>query len=294
MELKSSFQLLAEYLLQKTDHADEKAVVLVYDFYKQVKNEDYSFQKLFKKQMTTEKVLKEINELSKLEKEQEIVEEHIEEMELEKDTVESKEKKIFIICCSILICMIGIVLYLEIYEPFQIMTKIPINMIIVLFAIAGAVTFFSSVILFTKYCKKRKVNDCKKLLQKTGEEKYREKEEERLIKQEYYGKTTCLKNERNDIHRLIGFRDKEIVEFRLHKNPFIIGKKKSLADGILTNPAVSRMHAKIYCENGHCYLMDLNSTNGTCQNGVRLNANESKELVYNDEVSFAGEIFYFR
>lgn len=39
---------------------------------------------------------------------------------------------------------------------------------------------------------------------------------------------------------------------------------------VLDSPAVSRYHVKIYCENNHYFIEDLNSRNGTSVNGVRI------------------------
>jgi len=41
------------------------------------------------------------------------------------------------------------------------------------------------------------------------------------------------------------------------------------------------------------FLTDLNSTNGTYKNGVRLIANETVEIRPQDEIKLGNKIFYF-
>lgn len=69
--------------------------------------------------------------------------------------------------------------------------------------------------------------------------------------------------------------------------PCVFGKMEAQTDVILAGDGISRMHAKIYEEGGQVYLQDLNSTNGTFKNGIRLEANETVPLMSGDEVGFA-------
>ena len=56
-----------------------------------------------------------------------------------------------------------------------------------------------------------------------------------------------------------------------------VGKKKGEVDLVLQDASVSRMHARITNEEGDTYLEDLNSTNGTFQNGQRMRPYEKKK-----------------
>ncbi len=81
--------------------------------------------------------------------------------------------------------------------------------------------------------------------------------------------------------------------FKIDKDPFILGKKKDKADGIIEDKAISRLHASIKEKNGRYFLSDLNSTNGTFLNGRRLEPNETVGLEDGDTVSFAGTYMKF-
>ncbi|MBP5198203.1 MAG: FHA domain-containing protein [Lachnospiraceae bacterium] len=63
-----------------------------------------------------------------------------------------------------------------------------------------------------------------------------------------------------------------------------IGKKKDEADLILEDRSVSRIHARILHDGDDYYIEDLNSTNGTFKNGVRLSSFEKKKLKCDDEI----------
>ncbi len=72
----------------------------------------------------------------------------------------------------------------------------------------------------------------------------------------------------------------------LKKLPCILGKMEECSDVILKDPSISRMHARIFEENGELYLQDLNSTNGSYINSLELESNEIVKLKIGDEITF--------
>lgn len=72
----------------------------------------------------------------------------------------------------------------------------------------------------------------------------------------------------------------------LKKLPCILGKMEECSDVILKDPSISRMHARIFEENGELYLQDLNSTNGSYINSLELESNEIVKLKIGDEICF--------
>ena len=75
--------------------------------------------------------------------------------------------------------------------------------------------------------------------------------------------------------------------------PAMIGAKAPEAQTVLPCPGISRKHALLEQEAGRYYLSDLDSTNGTWLNGQRLRPNEKKVLVNEDLITFADVRFMF-
>ncbi len=73
-------------------------------------------------------------------------------------------------------------------------------------------------------------------------------------------------------------------EYRIGHFPYTIGKRKECVDLALTDRSVSRIHARILWKDGHAYLQDCHSTNGTYLNGVQLEAEETVMLEREDEI----------
>lgn len=110
----------------------------------------------------------------------------------------------------------------------------------------------------------------------------------------YLGDTMLISDFSYEERREItgGARGKEIT-YSLTHFPFIIGKKESCVDLELKDSSISRMHARFIEKSGAVYLEDLNSTNGTFKNGMRLEANEIVKVEAEDEISFAKLVFTY-
>jgi hypothetical protein len=68
--------------------------------------------------------------------------------------------------------------------------------------------------------------------------------------------------------------------------PAVIGKMVTNSDYIINDSKVSRMHAKVHKEGEDYFLEDLNSTNGTYINEMRLEPYEKKQLTSGDRIKF--------
>lgn len=73
-----------------------------------------------------------------------------------------------------------------------------------------------------------------------------------------------------------------------------LGRRKGEADLVVENISVSRLHARITEENKKYYIEDLNSTNGTFKNGLRLQPYEKRELEEGDEIQVGRVAMTFR
>lgn len=101
------------------------------------------------------------------------------------------------------------------------------------------------------------------------------------------------RDKKEDGRQLLCMNRKDLV-ISLSYYPFLIGKQENLADFVIPENTVSRLHVRIDQKDGGYRLTDLNSTNGTMVNNRRLEANETVELQPGDLVDIAELHFQFR
>lgn len=80
--------------------------------------------------------------------------------------------------------------------------------------------------------------------------------------------------------------DEKRPEYSLERLPVLVGKLRSRAQILLPDASVSRIHARFVEREGKTALIDLNSTNGTFVNDVRLEQEEVAVLEAGDELRF--------
>lgn len=94
--------------------------------------------------------------------------------------------------------------------------------------------------------------------------------------------------------RLVSQRPDKIPDILLEDSSVLIGKLNSAVDVVIPKSTVSRIHARIRRENGICFLIDLNSMNGTYINGKRIPAAEKHPLAPGDEIRFADVVYVYQ
>jgi hypothetical protein len=110
-----------------------------------------------------------------------------------------------------------------------------------------------------------------------------------------YGRTVYIPetvDESNSIKRLYTPEGKMLIQ--LEDQSITIGKISGDADLVLDDFSVSRIHARISKEENDYFLEDLNSTNGTFKNGLRLNPYEKRKLQEEDEITLGKITIVFR
>lgn len=76
---------------------------------------------------------------------------------------------------------------------------------------------------------------------------------------------------------------------------FIIGKEKRRVNYCISdNNSISRTHAKIIARGNSHYIVDMNSTNFTFVNGIKLSAGQEQLLNDGDKIKFSDEEFEFK
>lgn len=124
------------------------------------------------------------------------------------------------------------------------------------------------------------------------EEYHRESVVEVEEEEEMYGHTMLLKETKNKpMHYLVCLSEGGYQDFSITKFPFVIGKGKEWADGVIPHNLISRIHAQLEEEAGEVYITDLNSTNGTGVNEELLEANQTVQLKSGDIINFS-EVYY--
>lgn len=83
--------------------------------------------------------------------------------------------------------------------------------------------------------------------------------------------------------------ENELVSF-----PFIIGKMTDNVNMVIDNPMISRIHAKIYLKEGHYYIEDMNSSNGTYINNNLIQPHSLTEINTGDYITFSHLTYIFQ
>lgn len=82
--------------------------------------------------------------------------------------------------------------------------------------------------------------------------------------------------------------------FAILNNTEIVLGKGSQANIIVSNPIISRAHAKISCHNGTCTIRDLDSKNGTFVGDQKISGNDVVVLTDGMYITLGNEIFQFK
>ena len=114
--------------------------------------------------------------------------------------------------------------------------------------------------------------------------------------EEEYGQTIYIAEteETLDKPRRLYTTEGRIVVQQLDKPSCTIGKKKGEVEVVLDDASISRMHARIVKEQDAFFVEDLNSTNGTFKNGLRMQPYEKRKLEEGDEIRLGKITLIFR
>ncbi len=120
-----------------------------------------------------------------------------------------------------------------------------------------------------------------------GEEGRREDEE--------YGNTVFLESAVcKTEHKLYGTNKGNKYHIDLERLPCTVGKMAGSVDVVIKDNTVSRIHARFTKQEEGICVTDMNSTNGTFKNGLRLEPNETVVVERGDELRFGRMTFCYR
>lgn len=95
-------------------------------------------------------------------------------------------------------------------------------------------------------------------------------------------------------NKLYHIGKKHAPNIELSHLPCVIGKDEEMVDYCISDVTVSRMHVRFFEEDGACWMQDMNSTNGTFHNGLRLRPNQKVLLQKEDEVGIGQMNYIYR
>jgi len=295
MAINESLSELGLFILERTDHEDDEAVALAYGFYKYITKEDYAFERLLHKPVSSNisnsndkyEIPKEVTESDTEEKS---ISEY-EEVQALREENNKFEKVIMGISSVILIILIAMVIGLKFYNLERI---IPISngTIVGMICLIGALAISAPVGILINRIRSESLKQGYEIITENMADKSHVMKKNKTAENDSWGKTGEVSAK--CFRRLVCYETDKIIEFCIRKTPYVIGKSKQDVDGYLDFPGASRIHTRIDKKGEDYVITDCNSTNGTSVNGRMLTVNESVKLHENDEVSIAGMVFYFR
>lgn len=95
-------------------------------------------------------------------------------------------------------------------------------------------------------------------------------------------------------YKLYALDKKNKKHIELNKFPYTVGKMAGCVDCVLADDSVSRIHARFDKVGDRIQMTDMNSTNGTYRNGLRMQPQETVEIEPGDEIRFGNVNYCFR
>ncbi len=109
-----------------------------------------------------------------------------------------------------------------------------------------------------------------------------------------YGNTIFIPMVENFENKLYGVGKSNKNHIDLNHLPLTVGKLAGSVDMVIQDQSISRRHAKFFREGNKIFMSDLNSTNGSFKNGLRLLPNASEALEPGDEIRLGKLKFIYR
>jgi hypothetical protein len=277
IDVIEQFCKVIEYIMNKIDYKDKDAVLLIYELYRISRQGD-----------CTLKGIQDILDYQDKAKSEQFIERKIEKVEKsdKKEVIKEKEKNPYFER-SILYCILSAIVAI-------IALCVLPNIVKGIYWIIG---FFTIIVVeflvLIQILREEKDIDNSEMKEDMCILENLE-EAELIPEDQCIGETMVLSNmEEERTYRLLPEDNEIFQEIELIEFPFFIGKLKTKVDYTLECSVVSRFHAKIEREEDGFYITDLNSTNGTFLNNIRLEGNKKTVLKLGDRISFANVMYFF-
>lgn len=113
-------------------------------------------------------------------------------------------------------------------------------------------------------------------------------------KEEEIGNTVFIPWMESSENKLYAMDRKNKHHIDLNRLPLSVGKMAGAVDVVINDQSISRMHARFVKTGNQICILDLNSTNGTFRNGMRLEPNASEVIEPGDEIRLGRLKFIYR
>lgn len=111
---------------------------------------------------------------------------------------------------------------------------------------------------------------------------------------DYYGNTIFFDKGKAAENKLYAMDRRNKQHIVLERFPCTVGKMAGCVDHVLADNSVSRIHARFDRQGERVLLTDMNSTNGTYKNGLRMEPQETVEIEPGDEIRFGSLNYCYR
>lgn len=122
----------------------------------------------------------------------------------------------------------------------------------------------------------------------------REYDESESEDREVCGNTVFFDSAQMAEHKLYALDRKNKQHIELNRFPYTVGKMAGCVDCVLGDDSISRIHARFEKEGDSIRMTDMNSTNGTFKNGLRMQPQETVEIEPGDEIRFGNLNYCYR
>ena len=271
---ENKYRKLADFLLDRTDHKDEHAVNVAYQFYKMSKEEFFSFE-AFIGFMEKEDLMLHAQQKHREEKNMWTEEgKKIEEAVCEQEWENEKDKKITdwkipYVLGTLGGLMTALYFFIPFFKSYTLYILLPgLSMLIV-----------AGIFLIMAFYRKGKSREL--------DEEY--DMQTNVTVEEYFDDMSDSETVFFDEEISLYLKWKEghfSKEYSLVTFPVTVGKLKNSVQLYIDDASVSRLHARFTQQEDVIILQDLDSTNGTFVNGKRLAAGEEAVIRRNDEIQF--------
>ena len=127
-----------------------------------------------------------------------------------------------------------------------------------------------------------------------ADQQFHIEESDAVQENDNYGNTVFFDNSVVEEYKLYAMDKKNKKHIELKQFPCTIGKMAGCVDYVLSDDSISRIHARFDKQGDKVMLTDMNSTNGTFKNGLRMQPQETVEIEPGDEVRFGNLNYCYR